>query len=190
MRSGPVAAAGTADCVSGFQAFLRWGFKAPAESSMSPATGWYDVGSSLTPTVTPAAGWAVGTWEGGGPGAYSGPQAGPAILVVGPISEIAILYPGLTIHAGDGGSVFFAFGSTSGTVAGGASQTLYVPSGTIVTIVASPSSSYTFTQWSGVSSSNRSSVNVTGAGPADLTAHFSFSPGAALAFYSAIAAAW
>src|SRR5438128_1277997 len=130
-------------------------------SSMSPATGWYDVGFSLTPTVNPAAGWAVGTWEGSGPGAYSGPQTSPTILIVGPISEIAILYPGLTIHAGDGGSVSFSFGTTSGTVASGSSQTLYVPSGTIVTIGASPSSTYTFTQWSGASSSNRSSVNVT-----------------------------
>src|SRR6058998_3483471 len=187
-RNGTVGASATVEIVYRHQAFLTFGFQGPAESSISPGTGWYDVGFSLTPTVTPAVGWAVGIWEGGGPGAYSGPQAGPTIFVVGPISEIAILYPGLTIHAGDGGSVFFAFGSTSGTVAGGASQTLYVPSGTIVTIVASPSSSYTFTQWSGVSSSNRSSVNVTVAGPADLTAHFSFSAGAALAFYSAIAA--
>src|SRR3989442_7595921 len=119
MRSGPVAAAGTADCVSGFQAFLRWGFKAPAESSMSPATGWYDVGSSLTPTVSPAAGWAVGTWEGSGPGAYSGPEASPTILIVGPISEIAILYPRLTIHAGDCGSVSSSLVTTAATVAGG-----------------------------------------------------------------------
>src|SRR3989442_10059552 len=63
-----------------------------------------------------------------------------------------------------------------------------MPSGTIVTIVASPSSTYTFTQWSGASSSNRSSVTVTVAGPAQVTAHFAFSAGAALAFYSAITA--
>ncbi|HYR80928.1 MAG TPA: hypothetical protein VEN80_01335 [Thermoplasmata archaeon] len=76
----------------------------------------------------------------------------------------------------------------SGTIAGGSSRTLYLPSGTIITIVASPSSSYMFTQWSGASSSNRSSVAVTVTGPADVTAHFSFSAGAALAFYSAAAA--
>src|SRR5712692_10179755 len=186
--TGNVGASAVVEIAYRHQAFLTFGFQGPAESSMSPGSGWYDVGSSLTPTVHPAAGWAVGTWEGTGPGAYSGPQASPTILVVGPISEIAVLYPGLTIHAGDGGSVSFSFGSTSGTVAGGSSQTLYVPSGTIVTIVASPSSSYTFTQWSGASSSNRSSVTVTVAGPAQVTAHFSLSAGAALAFYSAIAA--
>lgn len=187
-RSGTVGASAVVEIVYRHQAFLTFGFQGPAESTMSPATGWYDVGFSLTPTVTPAAGWAVGAWEGSGPGAYSGPQARPTILIVGPISEIAILYPGLTIHAGDGGSVSFSFGSTSGTVASGSSQTLYVPSGTIVTIVASPSSTYTFTQWSGASSSNRSGVNVTVAGPAEVTAHFASSAGAALASYSAIAA--
>jgi len=187
-RNGTVGASATVEIVYRHQAFLTFGFQGPAESSMSPATGWYDVGSSLTPTVSPAAGWAVGTWEGSGPGAYSGPEASPTILIVGPISEIAILYPGLTIHAGDGGSVSFSFGTTSGTVASGSSQTLSMPSGTIVTIVASPSSTYTFTQWSGASSSNRSSVTVTVAGPAQVTAHFAFSAGAALAFYSAIAA--
>src|SRR2546428_10103314 len=97
------------------QALRACAFRAPAESSMSPGTGWYDVGFSLTPTVTPAAGWAVGIWQGSGPGAYSGPQAGPTIIVVGPIPEIAILYPGLTIHAGDGGSLPFPDESRSGT---------------------------------------------------------------------------
>src|SRR3989449_2603268 len=187
-RNGTVGASATVEIVYRHQALLTFGFQGPAESSLSPGTGWYDVGFSLTPTVTPAAGWAVGIWQGSGPGAYSGPQARPTIIVVGPISEIAILYPGLTIHAGDGGSVSFSYESMSGTIAGGSSQTLYVPSGTIVTIVASPSSSYTFAQWSGASSSNRSSVTVTVTGPADVTALFAFSAGAALAFYSAGAA--
>src|SRR5207249_3044099 len=176
-RNGTVGASATVEVVYRHQALLTFGFQGPAESSLSPGTGWYDVGFSLTPTVTPAAGWAVGTWDGSGLGAYSGPQVSPTVFVVGPISEIAILYPGLTIHAGDGGSVSFSYGSMSGTVAGGSSRTLYLPSGTIVTIVASPSSSYTFAQWSGASSSNRSSVTVTVTGPADVTALFAFSAG-------------
>src|SRR2546428_1536187 len=187
-RNGTVGASATVEIVYRHQAFLTFGFQGPAESSMSPATGWYDVGFSLTPTVSPAAGWAVGTWEGSGPGAYSGPEASPTILIVGPISEIAILYPGLTIHAGDGGSVSFSFGTTSGTVASGSSQTLSMPSGTIVTIVASPSSTYTFTQWSGASSSNRSSVTVTVAGPPQAGPALACSPRPAPPFSSALAA--
>src|SRR3989442_6428795 len=151
---------------------------------MSPRSGWYDVGASLRPSVNPAAGWAVGAWQGTGPGAYCGRQASPTILVVGPISEIAILYPGLTITAGAGGSVSYAYGGTSGTVAGGSSHTFYVPTGTTVTIVASPASSYTFVQWSGASSGNRSSVDVTVAGPAQVTPDFSRPPGAGPGSYS------
>src|SRR5256885_16876539 len=118
-RGGTVGASAAGEMVYRHGALLAFGSGGPAESSMSPGTGWYDVGFSLTPTVTPAAGWAVGIWQGSGPGAYSGPQARPTIIVVGPISEIAILYPGLTIHAGDGGSVSFSYESMSGTIAGG-----------------------------------------------------------------------
>src|SRR5881296_3228130 len=186
--NGTIPGSGVIEVVYRHQAFLTFGFQGPAESSISPASGWFDVGASLTPIVTPAAGWAVGTWIGTGPGAYSGPQASPTILVGGPMSEIAILYPGLTIAAGAGGSVSYSYGGISGTVAGGSTRTLYVPTGTTVMIVASPSSSYTFVQWSGISSSNRSSVNVTVTGPAQATAHFSLSASAALAYYSSIAA--
>ena len=186
--NGTVGAAGTIEIAYRHQAFLTFGFQGPAESTMSPGSGWYDVGASVTPSVNAASGWAVGAWVGTGSGAYSGPEANPTILIAGPISEVAILYPGLTIIAGAGGSVFYSFGSTSGTVPGGSSHTLYVPSGTVVTITASPSSSYTFTQWSGASSSNRTSTNVSVAGPAQVTANFSLSAAAALAYYSAIAA--
>src|SRR5438128_305427 len=186
--NGTVGAAGTIEIGYRHQAFLTFGFQGPAESTMSPGSGWADVGASVTPSVNPASGWAVGAWVGTGSGAYSGSEASPTILVAGPISEVAILYPGLTIIAGAGGSVFYSFGSTSGTVPSGSSHTLYVPSGTVVTITASPSSSYTFTQWSGASSSNRSSTNVSVAGPAQVTANFSLSASAALAYYSAIAA--
>jgi len=186
--NGTVFGSGVIEVAYRHQAHLTFRFQGPAESSISPASGWYDVGASITPSVSPAAGWAVGTWMGTGPGAYSGPEASPTILVAGSISEIAILYPGLTIAAGAGGSVSYSYGGISGTVAGGSTRTLYVPTGTTVMIVASPSSSYTFVQWSGISSSNRSSVNVTVTGPAQATAHFSLSASAALAYYSSIAA--
>src|SRR2546426_721155 len=186
--NGPVCGAGFIEVASRHHAHLTFRFQGPAESSISPASGWYDVGASITPSVSPAAGWAVGTWMGTGTGAYSGPEVSPTILVAGSISEIAILYPGLTIAAGAGGSVSYSYGGISGTVAGGSTRTLYVPTGTTVMIVASPSSSYTFVQWSGISSSNRSSVNVTVTGPAQATAHFSLSASAAPAYYSSIAA--
>src|SRR3989449_143649 len=186
--NGTIVGSGVIEVAYRHQAFLTFGFQGPAESSISPASGWFDVGGSLTPIVTPAAGWAVGIWMGTGPGAYSGPQASPTILVGGPMSEIAILYPGLTITAGAGGSVSYSYGGISGTVAGGSTRPLYLSTGTTVMVVASPSSSYTFIEWSGATSSNRSNVNVTVTGPAQATAHFSLSASVALAFYSSIAA--
>src|SRR2546426_1851449 len=170
------------------QAHLTFRFQGPAESSISPASGWYDVGASITPSVSPAAGWAVGTWMGTGPGAYSGPEASPTILVAGSISEIAILYPGLTIAAGAGGSVSYSYGGISGTVAGGLTRTGYFPAGTTAMIVARPSPPYTVLAMNGISSNKPASVNVTVTGPAQATAHFSLSASAALAFYSSIAA--
>jgi len=186
--NGTIGGSGVIEIVYRHQAFLTFGFQGPAESSISLASGWYDVGASLAPSVRPAAGWAMGAWIGTGSGAYSGPEVSPTILVAGPISEIAILYPGLTITAGAGGSVSYSYGGISGTVAGGSTRTVYVPAGTTVMIVASPSSSYTFIEWSGATSSNRSNVNVTVTGPAQATAHFSLSASVALAFYSSIAA--
>src|SRR3989475_644088 len=123
--NGTVVGSGVIEVAYRHQAFLTFGFQGPAESSISPASGWFDVGASLTPIVTPAAGWAVGTWMGTGPGAYSGPQASPTILVGGPMSEIAILYPGLTITAGAGGSVSYSYRGISRTVAGGSTPTLF-----------------------------------------------------------------
>src|SRR2546430_2023444 len=103
--NGTVVGSGVIEVAYRHQAFLTFGFQGPAESSISPASGWFHVRASLTPIVTPAAGWAVGTWIGTGPGAYSGPPASPTILVGGPLSGNAIPYPGLTITAGARGSV-------------------------------------------------------------------------------------
>ena len=173
---GTVGAAGVIEVVYRHQAFLTWSVQGPAESSISLASGWYDVGAALTPTATPAFGWAVGEWVGTGPGAYSGAQASPTIVVVGPVTS------------GAGGSVLYSYGGAGGIVSAGSSRTLYVPVGTIVTILARPSSTYTFVRWTGAASGNRSSVNVTVAGPAQVAADFSLSASAALGLYSAIGA--
>src|SRR2546426_325512 len=148
-RSGTVGVSAVVEIAYRHQAFLMFGFQGPAESSMSPRTGWYDVGASLRPSVNPAAGWAVGAWQGTGPGAYSGRQASPTILVVGPISGIAILYPGLTITAGAGGSVSYAFGGTSRTVAGGSTRTPYLPHRAPRVVRANPSPPRTLPAMSG-----------------------------------------
>src|SRR5437667_159323 len=49
--NGTVGAAGTIEIAYRHQAFLTFGFQGPAESTMSPGSGWYDVGASVTPSV-------------------------------------------------------------------------------------------------------------------------------------------
>src|SRR5256712_3567690 len=118
-RNGTVGGSGVIEIAYRHQAHLTFGFQGPAEASISPASGWYDVGASITPSVRPAAGWALGAWMGAGSGAYARPQVSPTILVGGPISEIRVLYPGLTITAGAGGSVSYFFWGLSGAGGGG-----------------------------------------------------------------------
>src|SRR3989454_399110 len=125
-RSGTVGVSAVVEIAYRHQAFLMFGFQGPAESSMSPRTGWYDVGASLRPSVNPAAGWAGGARHGPGPRALLRRQASPTILGVGPVSEIALLYPGLTITAGARRFGSFAFGGASRTLAGGAFPTVHV----------------------------------------------------------------
>src|SRR3989454_198713 len=144
--NGTVGGSGVIEIAYRHQAHLTFGFQGPTESSISPASGWYDVGASITPSVRPAAGWALGAWMGTGSGAYSGPQVSPTILVGGPISEVAILYPGLTITAGAGGSVSYSYGGISRAVAGGFTPTGFVSARTTVMIVARPSPFDTLTE--------------------------------------------
>jgi len=63
-------------------------------------------------------------------------------------------YYALTISAGQGGSVSWSlvsgsvYGSSSGTVSAGQSQTVYVTSGTELQLTDNPNSGYAFTSWS------------------------------------------
>jgi len=186
--NGTVFSSGTIEVGYRHQAFLAFAVEGPSGSTLSPSSGWYDVGGSVQPTVGVPAGWAVGEWRGAGPGAYSGTQPSPTILVIGSFSETAILYAGLTITAGGGGSVLYTYSGGAGTIPGGTSHTVYVPPGTNVSLVENPSSAYAFSGWSGAASGNQSSVRVTVTEPARVTASFSLTATAAFALYSAIGA--
>lgn len=186
--SGTVGAVGAIEIAYHHQAFVSFEVRGPVGSSVSPGSGWYDVGASLVPSATASGGWAVGAWAGAGPGAYSGPLASPTILVVGPFSETAFLYPGLTINAGFGGTVSYAYDGRAGTVPAGSSSTVFVPPGTNVSLVENPSSSFAFSGWSGAASGNQSSVRVTVTTPLQVAASFALTQVAAYALYSAFGA--
>jgi hypothetical protein len=57
--------------------------------SVSPASGWFDSGSSVSISATPAAGFSFTNWTGSGNGAYSGTGNPASITINGPITETA-----------------------------------------------------------------------------------------------------
>ena len=186
--NGTVTSSGTVEVRYRHQAFLTFAVQGPTGSTISPGSGWYDFGGSVQLTVGAPTGWAVGEWQGAGPGAYSGTQASPMVIVTGSFSETAILYAGLTIVAGGGGSVSYTYTGGAGTIPAGSSHTIYVPPGTNVSLVESPSTAYEFTGWSGVATGNQSSIRVTVTEPVQVTASFSLTTTAAFALYSAVGA--
>jgi len=57
--------------------------------SVSPASGWYDGGSSITISATPAPSYRFDHWEGSGRGSYSGTSAQATITLDNAINETA-----------------------------------------------------------------------------------------------------
>ncbi len=186
MAGGTITGSGTVVVVYRHQAFVTFDLQGPAGGTVSPGTGWYDVGASISPSVVGPAGWAAGEWLGSGPGAYSGPDPPPALTVRGAFSETAILVPGLTIVAGFGGSVSYAYEDGSGTVSSGSSRTIYVRPGTAVSLIETSSGGFAFAGWTGGTSGTESNVTVTLNAPVEVRANFSLTTVAAIALVSGI----
>ncbi len=147
--------------------------------TVSPATlgshatpsGWYDAGSTVALSASAPSGWAFEGWS----GAATGTTAGLSVPMQSPMNVTATFYPGLTLVAGAGGSVSYAYGSVSGTVPAGTTATIYVPVGTAVTITAQPSSwTQSFVGWSGAATGTSASTTLTVTAPATANAGFGF----------------
>lgn len=143
-----------------------------ALASAVSGAGWYDAGATATLAVTAPSGWRFHGWSGGA----SGNSTTITIPVQAPMNLTALFDAGLTIAAGDGGSVSYSFGSTSGTVPAGTSTTIYVPVGTTVTLVGTPGSwSQTFAGWSGAASGTDFTTTVQVTAPGSASGSFGLS---------------
>ncbi|HYM40591.1 MAG TPA: hypothetical protein VEY12_10725 [Thermoplasmata archaeon] len=168
-RIGSVTASGTV-VVAYRKQFLLSVTSVPAALATSVSgAGWYDAGASATLDAAAPTGWRFGSW---GDDA-SGTALTATLLVLRPMNVTAMFEAGLTITAGDGGSVAYAYGSVSGTVPAGTSATIYVPVGTSVTLTGSPSSwVQAFRGWSGASSETAASTTVLVSAPGVVTGTF------------------
>jgi hypothetical protein len=143
--------------------------------SVSPASGWYDVGTSVTISLSANLGWQFEAWIGSGENPYSGQDNSTSVIVNGPITETATFYPGLTIASTIGGSIFNASDPTSQVLPEGGSRTVYVPPGSSVSLLAKPSSFlYVFSEWSGAVSEKTNQISIVVDSPTSLQASYSY----------------
>ena len=131
------------------QFHVSTGFSPGPGGSVANSTGWHNSGSGVQLSASPNSGWRFEGWTGSGAGSYSGLQNQTSVQITSPIMENATFYPGLEISSGANGAVSYSYGSQSGVVQAGASQTIYAPVGTVVSLTANPSSLfYKFKDWS------------------------------------------
>ncbi len=162
--SGVVAGSGTVGLVYEHQFYEQIGGNLPAGGEVSPATGWYDSGTVLQLNAVASQGWQFEGWQGSGSDSVSGSQ--PLLsLTVGPgvpSEETAAFYPGVTIHASGPSSVSYSDGSVSGTVSAGATEVVYVPPASALSLTGSSIPFWTtFSGWRGASNSTSSSITIT-----------------------------
>ncbi len=142
-------------------------------AALATESGWHAAGSGIALGAGSNGSWQFQGWAGTGTGAYSGSNAIGSITMNAPISETAAYYPGLTIVAGQGGSVVYSYGTVAGTVGAGSSVTIFVPPGTTVTLSATPSSFVdAFGSWTGAAPAASSGASVQVSGPAVVSASF------------------
>jgi hypothetical protein len=142
--------------------------------SITNSPGWYDSGTNVELNATANGGWRFEGWAGVGSGAYTGSLSQTSVQINAPVTENATFYPGLEITSGSNGGVSYRYGSQSGTVLAGTSQTIYAPVGTVISLGESPSSVfYQFGGWSPSSAGTSGATTVNLQAPSSISASFS-----------------
>jgi hypothetical protein len=140
----------------------------------SPASGWYDSGSTLTVAAAAAQGWQFEGWTGVGADSVTNTSAS-FVLTVGPgapANETAAFYPGVTLDANGPDSVFYHDGSISGTISAGTQSVVYVPPSSNLSLTASNTAFLaTFSGWSGAISSSHAQTTFAVDGPATIASN-------------------
>jgi len=169
--SGEVAESGTVDLIYEHQFYEQVVAYPPLGGVVTPPAGWYDSGTVLQLDAVSSEGWHFEGWQGSGSDSVSGSQ--PLLsLAVGPgtsSKETAAFYPGVAIHASGPSSVSYSDGPVSGTVSAGATEVVYVPPASNISLTGSSIPLWTsFSGWGGTSNSTTSSIAIQVNGPVDI----------------------
>lgn len=157
------------------QFYVAFNVSSALGGSVGFQNGWYNAGSILYLAETENPGWRFEGWIGSGSGSYSGSQSTASITIAAPITELATFYPGITISSSGAGIVHYSYDSSSGIVQGGRSVTLFLPSGTNVSLSASPYQILSsFDQWSVNALGDSPQTSVVAAGPLTVGASFDY----------------
>ena len=91
------------------------------------------------------------------------------------MTETAIFYPGLTITASGKVSVSYTYNAEAGLIPPSSQKTIYEPSGAEIQLNAKPTLFiYSFSGWTGSTTSNKRSIAIVLDTPQNITANFSY----------------
>jgi hypothetical protein len=156
-----------------YEYYVSIGVNSPDGGTVSEASGWYLPGTSLQLTETTSPGWQFEGWSGFG---RPGSAGGLDLVLGGPFNFTALFYPGITMSAEGPVSIAYQDGSTSGTVSAGTRTVVHVPPNSTLSLTASPAPFlYSFTGWSGATTSSSPGVSFSVNGPEAVTAKSSYS---------------
>ncbi len=143
---------------------------------IQPLSGWFNAGQVVTISARASPGWEFSKWD--GTASSNSTSSSITFSVNGPANETAEFYAGLTISAGANGELSYSYGSTTGQLSAGSSETIYVPPGTSVSFEATPSSSflYAVSGWNveNVSAGASPSYSLVVSSPTTVEASFSY----------------
>ncbi len=152
--------------------FLGVRSSAPTDTNVSPSSGWFSPGTSVTLGATAGAQWKFEGWAGDGSGSYTGQSDNAAFTLGGPVNETATFYPGLEVVSGSGGAVSYISGSSAGVVGSGSSKVVYAQPGSPIVLAAQPGFLQSLSGWSGSANGSSDTVVVKIDSPSQATASF------------------
>ncbi|MDA4114313.1 MAG: hypothetical protein OK474_09725 [Thaumarchaeota archaeon] len=159
-----------------YQYYIGVGTNSTEGGTVSLISGWYLPGTSMQLTADTSPGWKFQGWTGVGAGSSSSTTPSLSLTVSGPANETATFFPGITVTSTGPVSIAYLDGSTSGSVPAGTSTVIYVPPSSTLTLSASSAPFlYSFSGWSGASSSTATSISLAVNGPESVTGNSSYS---------------